>query len=112
MEELKNVDVVFDFLYRAVELQGVIDEVLQCIAIDVLAEERISHCVGDVLKLYVCHVIEECLWQLIYTFRHIKTAVFSQSLYYCLLQVGYGSLSVCAIVLHIVSDLKSALDFV
>ena len=100
VEELQGIDVVLYLDDRAVEGQRVEDQVLQRIFIDILAKEVAGHVIGNVLERHALHVVEECLGQFVYFFRHIETAVFCQSFHYGLLQIGQWCFTVCAVIFH------------
>ena len=71
------------------------------IRIYILAKESAGYGVGNLLKTHFLDVVEKLLGQLVDTLGHIQSAIFSQSLYNCFVQVGNRSLAVGAIVLHI-----------
>ena len=50
VEEFERIDVLFNFLYRAVERQGVVYDALEVVCLDVFAEEGICHLVCYLLK--------------------------------------------------------------
>ena len=101
MEQLQGVDVILDLYHRAVELQGVVDQVLKGVQVYVFAKEGTGHIVGNILEAHLRHVVDECLRQAVNLFGHIEPAVFGQSFYDGLLKVGHGGLTVCAVIVHI-----------
>ena len=101
MEQLQSVNVLVDLDDGAVEGQRVVDQVLKAVEVYIIAKEGTGNIVGDILKAHRGHVIEECLWQAVYLLRHVKSAVFGQSLDDGLAQIGIGSLMVCTVVFHL-----------
>ena len=95
MEELQRVDVWLYLYHRAVESQCVVDDLLQRLSIDVLAEEGVSHLVGNLLEGEFLDVVEKVLWQLLDDFGHVETTVFCQSFYYRLVKIGDGCFLIC-----------------
>ena len=95
MEQLQGVDVWLYLYDRAIECQGVIDNLLQRLCIDIIAEEGISHLVGNLLEREFLDVVEEVLWQLLDDFWHIKTTIFCQTLDYRLVKVCDRCFLIC-----------------
>ena len=100
MEQFEGIDVVLHFYHGAVELQGVIDQVLKGIEIDIVAEEGAGYIIGNVLKAHLRHVVDEGFRQLVDFFGHIESAVFGQSFDDGLAQIGLGGLMIGAVVFH------------
>ena len=101
MKQLQGVDIILYIHHWTVELQGVVNYIVQCIRINVFAKEGTCHSVGNLLKTHLLDVVEKLLWQFVDTLGHIESAIFCQSLYYCFVQVGNGSLAVSAVIFHI-----------
>ena len=100
VEEFERVYILFDFLYWAVERQGVVDDALEVVCLDVFAEEGICHLVCYLLKRELVDVLKKILRQFLDMFGHIETAVGSKSFYYCLVQRGEGCCMVGAVIFH------------
>ena len=100
VEEFEAVDILLHLHYWAVELKGVVNDVLQVVFIDVFSEESLCHGECDLLERQLVDIVEKLLWQRLYAFGHIKAAVARQSLYYRLVQGSHGSLFVCTVVFH------------
>ena len=101
MEQFQSINVIFHIHHRTVECQGVVHNFMQGIRIYILAKESAGYGVGNLLKTHFLDVVEKLLGQLVDTLGHIQSAILSQSLNYCFVQVGNRSLAVGAIVLHI-----------
>ena len=101
VEEFQGVDRRGDLYNGTVERQGLIDQVLQTVGVDVLSEEGIGHGIGNVAELHGGHVVEESLRQVVDTLGHVKPTIFGKSLHHCLVQVSQGCLLVGAIVFHV-----------
>ena len=100
VEELERVDVVGDGYDGAVEAERVVDDVLQGVEVDVVAEEGACHVVGDVAERHLVNVVEEGLRQVLDFLRHVESAVLCQTFDHRLAEVGDGGFPVGAIVLH------------
>ena len=101
VEKFQRVDVILDFHDRTVEGERVVDNLLQGIRLDILAEESIGDSIGNLLEGHLVDVVEEILRQLFDLLWHIETAVFCQSLDDGFMKVGNGSISVGTVIFHI-----------
>ena len=89
-----------DFHDGAVELQGVVNEVLQGIGIDIFAEEGFGYVESDVAELHGWHIVEEGLGQCVDALGHVEPAVFGKTLDNGFFKRCQGGFSVSAVVLH------------
>ena len=100
VEQFEGIDIVLDLHHRTVERQGVVDDLLERLGIDVLAKEGVSYRIGYLLECLGLDGVEKLLRQLLDALWHIQTSVFCQTLDHCLVQIGYRSLTIRAIILH------------
>ena len=101
VEQLQGVNIVFYVHHWTIECQGVVHNIMQGIRIYILAKESTGYGVGNLLKTHFLDVVEKLLGQLVDTLGHIQSAILSQSLNYCFVQVGNRSLAVGAVIFHI-----------
>ena len=71
VEEFERIDVLFDFLYGAVERQGVVYDALEVVCLDVFAEEGVCHPVCYLLKREPVDVLKKLLRQLLDALGHV-----------------------------------------
>ena len=101
MKEFEGVDIVFHLGHRAVERQGVVDNIVEGIRIYIFTKESIGYSVGNFLKTHFVDILEEFFGQFIDTLRHIESAIFCETFHNCFVQISYRSLIIRTVVLHI-----------
>ena len=105
MKQFEGIDIFLYLNHRAVERQGVIHDVVECVRIHIFAKECAGYGVGYLLKTHLLDIIEEFLWQFVDALWHIESAIFCETFHHCFVQISYGSFPVSAIIFHIFNNL-------